>query len=70
MTGALHVSNEGACRNRLRLERFFAEVDQGGNNLLEAALAAGFGSYSQFHRVFRELIGTTPRDHLLGPGRS
>jgi AraC-like DNA-binding protein len=53
-------------RNRLRIERFFSLVDQGGANLLDAALGAGFGSYSQFHRVFRKLIGTTPREYLIG----
>lgn len=53
-------------RNRLRLERFLALVDRGGGNLLEAALDAGFGSYAQFHRVFRALLGTTPREYLTG----
>jgi len=51
-------------RNRLRLDRFLALVDEGGNNLLEAALAAGFGSYAQFYRVFHALRGKTPRQHL------
>jgi AraC-like DNA-binding protein len=53
-------------RNRLRLERFLALVDRGGGNLLQAALDAGFGSYAQFHRVFRSLLGTTPREYLTG----
>ena len=53
-------------RNRLRLERFLAMVDRGGGNLLEAALDAGFGSYAQFHRVFRAMLGTTPREYLTG----
>jgi AraC-like DNA-binding protein len=53
-------------RNRLRLERFLALVDRGGGNLLEAALDAGFGSYAQFHRVFRALLGATPREYLTG----
>ncbi len=57
-------------RSRLRLDRFFAAVDQDGSHLLEAALAAGFGSYSQLRRLFRELVGTTPREYLLGPGSS
>lgn len=48
-------------RNRLRLERFQKLVDSGSKNLLDAALSAGFGSYSQFHRVFRALHATTPR---------
>lgn len=51
-------------RNRLRLERFQMLVDSGGENLLEAALASGFGSYAQFHRVFRAWSGTTPREYL------
>ena len=51
-------------RNRLRLERFQMLVDSGGENLLEAALASGFGSYAQFHRVFRAWRGTTPREYL------
>ncbi len=53
-------------RNQLRLERFLSVVDSGGSNLLEAAYAAGFGSYSQFHRVFRSLRGTSPRDYFAG----
>jgi AraC-like DNA-binding protein len=51
-------------RHRLRLERFQVLLDAGGENLLAAALAAGFGSYAQFHRVFRALRGTTPRAYL------
>ncbi len=53
-------------RNRLRLERFDVLLDAGGNNLLDAALTAGFGSYSQFHRVFRALRGMTPKQYLKG----
>jgi AraC-like DNA-binding protein len=53
-------------KNRLRLERFFTLVHPGGGNLLQAALDAGFGSYAQFHRVFRDLLGTTPREYLTG----
>ncbi len=51
-------------RNRLRLDRFMVLLDRGRSNLLEAALAAGFGSYAQFHRVFRALRHATPRDYL------
>jgi AraC-like DNA-binding protein len=51
-------------RNRLRLERFVALLDRGGTNLLEAALEAGFGSYSHFHRVFRARLHATPREYL------
>jgi AraC-like DNA-binding protein len=55
-------------RNQLRLERFLSLVEAGGSNLLEAAYAAGFGSYSQFHRVFRDLRGASPRDYFSGGG--
>jgi AraC-like DNA-binding protein len=51
-------------RNRLRLERFATLLDRRGENLLEAALEAGFGSYAQFHRVFLALRGTTPGKFL------
>ncbi len=52
-------------RNELRLARFLGRVDATGGNLLEAALEAGFGSYAQFHRVFRARFGQAPRDYLL-----
>lgn len=53
-------------RNRLRLETFLRRVDRSSGNLLEAALDSGFGSYAQFHRVFRQLLGATPREYLVG----
>jgi methylphosphotriester-DNA--protein-cysteine methyltransferase len=51
-------------RNRLRIDRFFESIqrERGTCNLLDAALEAGFGSYAQFHRVYRKFLGTTPRD--------
>ena len=37
----------------------------------DAASAAGFGSYAQFHRIFRQHLGVTPRDYLSsGAARS
>lgn len=51
-------------RNRQRLEAFFALYADGRRRtLLEAALAAGFGSYPQFHRVFRQIVGCSPAEH-------
>jgi AraC-like DNA-binding protein/mannose-6-phosphate isomerase-like protein (cupin superfamily) len=50
-----------AFRSRLRLLRFIEAVDDGAENLLTAALGAGFGSYSQCHRVFQRTFGCTPR---------
>jgi transcriptional regulator GlxA family with amidase domain len=50
-----------AYKNRLRVERFLALQAEAENmTLLEAALAAGFGSYAQFYRVFREVMGHAP----------
>jgi AraC-like DNA-binding protein len=51
-------------RNRLRLDRFAGLLDRGRTNLLQAALEAGFGSYAQFHRVFRAQVHASPRDYL------
>ena len=41
------------------LDRGLVDLD-----LLEAALAAGFGSYAQFYRVFVAQRGTTPASYL------
>lgn len=54
-------------RNRIRLERFL-EAYGPATTVLAAALAAGFGSYPQFHRVFRQFMGTTPRDYVRARG--
>ena len=51
-------------RNRLRLDRVDAMLAKGRTTLLQAALAAGFGSYAQFHRVFRGVRRMTPREFL------
>jgi AraC-like DNA-binding protein len=55
-------------RARTRVAHFLALVQAKGSNFLEAALAAGFGSYSQFHRTFSRVSGCRPRDYL-GRGR-
>jgi AraC-like DNA-binding protein len=48
-------------RNRLRLERFLQlQAAHPAHNLLPLALEAGFGSYAQFHRVFRQFVGCSP----------
>jgi AraC-like DNA-binding protein len=56
-------------RNHLRLDRFFALVDPRGGNLLQAALDAGFGSYTQFHRVFRAKYEVSAKDFLAKQAR-
>lgn len=52
-------------RNELRLARFLAQAPTSG--LLEAALSAGFGSYAQFHRVYRARFGKSPRKCVFEP---
>ncbi len=51
-------------RNRARIERARELVEGGEHRLLEVARVAGFGSYAQFHRVFRATHGTSPREYL------
>jgi transcriptional regulator GlxA family with amidase domain len=51
-------------RNRVGVERFLEIYGDGSaRTLLDAALEAGFGSYPQFHRVFRNIAGYAPREH-------
>ena len=52
-------------RNTLRALEFLRLSEQGQNNLTRAAIEAGFGSYSQCHRVFRSLFGVSPREYSL-----
>lgn len=56
-------------RARLRVLRFLS-LAKDGRNWLEAALLAGFGSYSQLHRVFVRLVGMSPRKYLSHGGRN
>ena len=51
-------------RNRQRLHRFLHLYGRGRRvSILEAALDAGFGSYPQFHRVFKEQRGCSPAEY-------
>ncbi|HVU35605.1 MAG TPA: AraC family transcriptional regulator [Opitutaceae bacterium] len=47
-------------RNRQRVERFLRLRENGRLKLIDAALEAGFGSYPQFHRVFKRVLGCSP----------
>jgi len=59
-----------AFRSRLRLLRFIQAVDGGATSLLAAALGAGFGSYSQCHRIFQQTFACTPRSFFDTPLRA
>jgi AraC-like DNA-binding protein len=51
-------------RQRNALDRFIRIFGQGRQySLIEAALRAGFGSYPQFHRVFRNHMKLSPAEY-------
>ncbi len=52
-------------RNSVMLSRFMEHMARGKPTILESVHAAGFGSYAQFHRVFRQAYGQSPREALL-----
>ncbi len=56
----------GEYRARVRMLRFIEAVDRGAGSMLGAARAAGFGSYSQCHRVFQKTLGCSPRAFFGG----
>jgi len=51
-------------RNFARVQHFIQTYDGDERNLLRAALRAGFGSYAQFHRTFRQVCGESPANHF------
>lgn len=52
-------------RNSIRLGRFWkAYRSSRGGSVLDAVMVAGFGSYAQFYRVYREAYGKGPRELL------
>lgn len=53
-------------RNRARAVTFLSLSRHPGVNLTACALAAGFGSYSQAHRVFRAVAGRSPSEYVGG----
>jgi AraC-like DNA-binding protein len=56
-------------RNRKRIDRFWDTLRRRGRaySLKQAAFDAGFGSYAQFNRIHKKLVGVGPR---LGARRS
>lgn len=58
-------------RNQQKLNRFLELYGHGHRlNMTEAAYRAGFGSYAQFHRVFRQLMACGPAEHYRHLGRA
>ena len=56
-------------RNRRRMEKFQQVFGNGvRHTLLNAALEAGFGSYPQFHRVCRDVLGCSPQEYARRVG--
>lgn len=54
-------------RNRQRIESFLRLYGNGQRHtMLDAAIRAGFGSYAQFHRVFKRIIGCSPGRYRRG----
>jgi len=55
-------------RSRRRIEKFLDLYESGNKcTLITAALEVGFGSYPQFHRVFRKMMGYPPAEHHRHP---
>ena len=52
-------------QNHFRVQDVIAKLGRGDSHtMLAAALDAGFGSYAQFHRAFRQVVGYGPAEHL------
>lgn len=52
-------------RNHHRVQQFIQAYGHGADSsMLRAALDVGFGSYVQFHRAFRQVVGYAPAQHL------
>lgn len=52
-------------RQKMQLERFLFLYGTGTKlNLMETALEAGFGSYAQFYRVFKQRFSRGPREYF------
>jgi AraC-like DNA-binding protein len=52
-------------RNHHRVQQFIHAYGDGVDaSMLRAALDAGFGSYAQFHRAFKQVVGSPPAQHI------
>ena len=60
-------------RNRKRLDRFWQTLQDHGSRytLKQAATLAEFGSYAQFNRIYKKVLGVAPeRNRPLGAVRN
>lgn len=49
--------------NRLRIQRVCEQILE-GNGISETAFACGFRNLSNFNRIFKSMVGMTPREYL------
>ena len=67
------LASKGACTGTKidhvigSFDRVFVVLERGSGSLIEAALEAGFGSYGQFHRVYKRIFGTCPGERHGSP---
>lgn len=54
-----------AYKNRAKLDHFFQQMRSGELTLTEACYAAEFGSYAQFHKVFKEHFKVSPKEYCF-----
>ena len=57
-----------AYKNRVKLDRFIQLLKSSDLTLTEACYAAEFGSYAQFHKVFKEHFKVSPKEYCF-PGK-
>jgi len=63
-------STVGQMLLRIRLREAQRMMREGRHNLLETALACGFGSQSHFNHRFRRATGLSPRAWMAQPVRN
>jgi methylphosphotriester-DNA--protein-cysteine methyltransferase len=57
-------------RARVRVASFMAFMRREQWTITRAALASGFGSYTQFYRTFVKITGWKPKEYLDKNGRN
>ncbi len=52
-------------KNRVKLDRFIHLLKSSSITLTEACYAAEFGSYAQFHKVFKDYFKVSPKEYFF-----